>query len=129
MYAHFSPWCVQIQGLSLLMYTHFSSHVFTADSREQQNSSLRNIWVMAHMWTSSDITYLLHIYMCGVVISHMNICMCICMWSHMYICMWYRFLPCYVKYVNESCHTFEWVISHMWMNHVTHANEAHHTFT
>ena len=33
----------------------------------------------------------------------------------------------HVTRVNESCHTFEWVMSHMWMSHVTHMNEACHT--
>jgi len=29
---------------------------------------------------------------------------------------------CRVMYVNESCHTCEWVMSHMWMSHVTRVN-------
>jgi len=28
--------------------------------------------------------------------------------------------------VNESCHTYEWVMSHIWMSHVTHTNESCH---
>jgi len=27
---------------------------------------------------------------------------------------------------NEACHTCEWVMSHMWMSHVTHGNESYH---
>jgi len=30
--------------------------------------------------------------------------------------------------MNESCHTYEWVISHIWMSHVTHMNESCHTY-
>jgi len=26
--------------------------------------------------------------------------------------------------MNESCHTYEWVMSHIWMSHVTHMNES-----
>jgi len=26
--------------------------------------------------------------------------------------------------VNESCHTYEWVVPHMWMSHVAHVNES-----
>ena len=33
-------------------------------------------------------------------------------------------VPC----VNESCHTYEWVMSHIWMSHVTHMNESCHTY-
>jgi len=29
--------------------------------------------------------------------------------------------------VNESCHTCKWVMSHVWMSHVTHMNESCHT--
>ena len=28
--------------------------------------------------------------------------------------------PCHVTHMNESCHTYEWVMSHIWMSHVTH---------
>jgi len=31
----------------------------------------------------------------------------------------------YISY-NESCHTYEWDIPHIWMSHVTHTNEACH---
>ena len=31
------------------------------------------------------------------------------------------------SYMYESCHTFEWVMSHTRMCHVTHMNESHHT--
>jgi len=34
----------------------------------------------------------------------------------------------HVAHVNESRHTYEWVISHMWMSHVTHMNESSHTY-
>jgi len=33
----------------------------------------------------------------------------------------------HVTHVNESCHTCEWVMSHMWMSDVTHVNESCHT--
>ena len=33
-----------------------------------------------------------------------------------------------MPYTNESCHTYEWVMSHMWMSHVTHMNESCHTY-
>ena len=31
-------------------------------------------------------------------------------------------------HINESCHTYEWVMSHIWMSHVTHMNESCHTY-
>jgi len=30
--------------------------------------------------------------------------------------------------MNQSCHTYEWVMSHIWMSHVTHMNESCHTY-
>ena len=34
----------------------------------------------------------------------------------------------HVTHMNESCHTYEWVMSHIWMGHVTHMNESCHTY-
>jgi len=33
-----------------------------------------------------------------------------------------------MAHLNESCNTYEWVISHIWMGHVTHMNESCHTY-
>jgi len=38
----------------------------------------------------------------------------------------------WMSHVNESsleCHTYEWVISHIWTSHVTHVNESCHIWT
>ena len=29
-----------------------------------------------------------------------------------------------VTHMNESCHTYQWVMSHTWMSHVAHMNES-----
>jgi len=50
------------------------------------------------------------------------------------ICLFYitllrgftRSSMCDVTHVNESCHTCEWVISQMWMSHVTHVTSLSH---
>ena len=34
----------------------------------------------------------------------------------------------HVTHMNESCHTYEWVMSHKWVSHVTHTNESCHTY-
>ena len=34
----------------------------------------------------------------------------------------------HVTHINESCHTYEWVMSHIWMSQVTHMNESCHTY-
>ena len=37
----------------------------------------------------------------------------------------------HVTYMNESCYIYEWVLSHIWMSHVTHMNkwrESSHTY-
>ena len=34
----------------------------------------------------------------------------------------------HVTHMNESCHTYEWVMSHIWMSHVTHMKESCHTY-
>jgi len=32
------------------------------------------------------------------------------------------------KYINASCHMYEWVISHISMSHITHINEPRNTY-
>jgi len=34
----------------------------------------------------------------------------------------------HVTRMNESCHTYEWVMSHVWMRRVTRTNESCHTY-
>jgi len=33
-----------------------------------------------------------------------------------------------ITHMNESCHTYKWVMSHVWMSHVTHMNEPCHPY-
>jgi len=33
-----------------------------------------------------------------------------------------------VTHMDESCHTYGWVMSHIWMSHVTHMDESCHTY-
>jgi len=33
----------------------------------------------------------------------------------------------HVTHMDESCHTCEWVMWHIWMSHFTHTNESYHT--
>jgi len=33
-----------------------------------------------------------------------------------------------LSHMNGSCHTYEWVMSHIWMSHVTHMYESRHTY-
>jgi len=34
----------------------------------------------------------------------------------------------HITHMNESHHTYEWVTSHIWINHGTHMNESRHTY-
>jgi len=34
----------------------------------------------------------------------------------------------HIIHMNDSFHTYEWVMSHVWMSHVTHMNESCHTY-
>jgi len=116
-------------------------------------------WVMSHTWVRSEwvtshgytneirhaymshihVTHrymneLCHIYMSHTKMPHTYI-------SHTYIPHTHRHEICdtyewvmshiwvsHVTHMNESCHTYEWVMSHIWMSHVTHMNESCHTY-
>jgi len=34
----------------------------------------------------------------------------------------------HVAYMNESCHTYKWALSHIWMSHVTRTNKSWHSY-
>jgi len=106
-------------------------------------------WVMSHIWmshvehlnasvrrqhrrsplpTTCDSKHMTwHIWM-----SHVNTLK----WVTSHICMsdvtheWVmsHIWIIHVTHLNESCHTYEWVISHIWMSHITHMNESCHTY-
>ena len=38
----------------------------------------------------------------------------------------FKFFP--IWYINQSCHTYEWIMSHIWMSHVPHVNDSCHTY-
>jgi len=40
----------------------------------------------------------------------------------------YHISSSHVTHMNESCHTYEWVMSHIWMIHVTNMNESCHKY-
>ena len=45
-----------------------------------------------------------------------------------YNCVMLHLWMSHVTHMNESCHTYECVMSHIWMRHVTHMNESCHTY-
>jgi len=69
-------------------------------------------WVMSHIWIYVW-QVILHIWIesCHINelshVTHMNI---------------------RVTYHITSCHTYEWVVSFIWMSHVTHVNKSCHTY-
>jgi len=47
--------------------------------------------------------------------------------SHIHEWVMWHIWMSHVSRMNESCNTYEWVMSHIWMSHVTHMNEPCHT--
>jgi len=97
---------------------------------------IRNIPHANSIDTSHTLSHIL--YVLWMYLQHVNVsatCECVCnMWMYLQhvnvsatsecICnMWMH-----LQHVNVSCHTYEWVMSHIWMSHVTHMNESCHTY-
>jgi len=87
--------------------------------------------VSSHVWHDSFrcVTWL--IQMCDMThlyvwrdssIAQVEVSSHTCEWVMSHIWM------SHVTHMNESCHTSEWVMSHIWMSHVTHLNESCHTY-
>jgi len=70
---------------------------------------------------------LLFLWTCEWVVSHM--------WMSHFThvnesCHTYeRVMSCVFRHVNESCYTCKWVVSQMWMSHVTHMNVSCHAYS
>jgi len=60
--------------------------------------------------------------MCRSHVTHLNESCHTSEWVILHIWM------IHLTHLNESCHTSEWVMSHIWMIHVTHVQESCHTF-
>ena len=92
-----------------------------------------------------------YLYVYIYIYIHMNVCIWMSLYRylyvyiyiyiHMYVCIWMsiyrhsargeapyvcRALHLYID-LDVSCHTHEWVMSHIWMSHVTHTNTSCHT--
>ena len=98
-------------------------------------------WVMSHLWMS-HVTHMdesCHTHTCQTddqmfvsttewVMSHTNKS------CHTCKCQRDKLDACgidpmsHVTHMNESCHTYEWDMSHTWMSHVTHMNESRDTY-
>ena len=95
-----------------------------------------------HTWHDSFIfmclTRRIHVYIGGMT-THS----CLYLWhdcdihicdvSFIFMCVTWLTPPANTAYtcvsrVNESCHTYEWVTSHVWMSHVTRMNSPCHTY-
>ena len=53
-------------------------------------------------------------------------CSGIDVWCHIYEWVMSRIWMSHVTYMNESCHIYERVMSHIWMSHTTYMNESCH---
>jgi len=77
-------------------------------------------WVMAHISTSY-VTY--EWVMALVSISHATY-----EWVMTYMNESWQIWLGHVTHIDESCHTYEWFVSHIWINRVTHMNDSCHTY-
>jgi len=81
--------------------------------------------------THTHIVYVcMHIFICMYIYAYIYIYVC------MYACIWagavVRLRPSHIKHMNESsytyfdesCQTFNWVLSHISMRHIAHINES-----
>ena len=89
----------------------------------------------SRVWHDSFTCVTWRIRMCDMTHSYVwhDSCMCaiwlihMCGMTHSYV--WHdSFMMSHVTHMNESYHTYEWVMSHIWISHVTHMNESCRTY-
>jgi len=93
------PW--DLYWKACLSDTHRKSHV-------QNSDTLAKIW----KWSPDSVSRYLQLDV----------------WDYMKkLCHTYALKMSCSTHMNGSCHTYEWVMSHIWMGHVTHVNGSRHT--
>jgi len=92
----------------------------------------------SYVWRDSVMCATWLIHMCDVTHScvyhhsfrrltwHIHVCTTTP--SNAFTCVAWQRHVLYIARVNESCHTYEWVTSHIWMSHVAHMTESCHTY-
>jgi len=126
------------------------SHIWTIHVTHMNESYHTHKLVMSHLWTS-HVTHTnesCHTYewvsssFLALSLS-LTLCVHVCLFfpphasfhtsplpasfscSRQVLCPWSK---SHVTHKNESCHTYDWVVSHIWMSHSTHMNESCHTY-
>ena len=84
-------------------------------------------WQAPCMYVMWLLPVLQYVAACCRVLQHVAVCTAT--WTLfkkrvLYVCGVAFAGPPGACHVNESCHTLEWVMSHIWMRHVTHVNES-----
>ena len=76
--------------------------------------------MVSHTWVSIIKSRMQHVWTCGCVTlinkSQANIHHPPCNMSHIQVS--------HITHINESCHTYDWVMSHTWISHTLHNYEG-----
>ena len=112
---------VSCMNESRLTYEWVMSHIWMSHVTHINESCLMCEWVMSHVWMSHVPRTNESCHTHDVAWSHTC---STSQWSHPLTHLHYPFflilsLAC-VSHMNESCPMYEWVMSHVWISHVTH---------
>jgi len=137
---HDSRWCEVRDSWVLLTCSYAQFDPFIRVTR------LIHIWDVTHsyVWNdSSSVNFFYNIFLLFPGEARDCVAVC-CRVLYFYVAVWCRVLFCVcctvlqssfwqskardLTHMNESCHTYEWVTSHIWMSHVPHMNESCHTY-
>jgi len=123
----------------------FMSHTWMRHVTRMNEACHTYEWGMAHIWMS-HVTHLRgqepasscpppwELWQCVSMsfipmshVTHMNESCHTYEWdmSHIWISHVTKWMS-HVTHMNESCHTYEWVMSHVWISHITHMKESCH---
>jgi len=143
--SHSTQWVCHVKHLNSVMTFEFSHVTDRNESCRTCECVMSRIWMkhctlhlqrkvpvcwhLAQVKEDEDKWVVAHIWMSHGThmiwmshVSHMNESCLTYEWvmSHIWIH--------HVSHMDESCHTDEWVMSHRWMSHVSQMNESWHTY-
>jgi len=121
------------EWVMLLRISHYESWLTCNDMTHSYGAWLIRVGHDSFVWdmTRSYVWHEnCHFDSCPLDLAHelLVIRVALHVWSESNMSSESQVIMCHVTYMNESCRTYEWVMSHIWVRHVAHMSEACRTY-
>jgi len=116
-----TEWLIVHSWMKRRHVTHMNETCHIRDESQHMCTWVQTEWLIVHYMCDMTHSYVWHdSWDIGVTSLHPHECR---LSDWLFIHGWSNVTP--IPHMNESCHTYEWVMSHIQMSHVTHIPQRH----